>query len=222
MVTKENAMFALRRAMTDQSRDVMPDGTRKNMGGMALKKANGLPSYGSVIAECLARHNGTFFWDIDDLKNGKDVFDNIYQYLAAETYSHSDRQRDRVQISEDYENNTRSGVNSLSKWLDEQHGIVLYRPTLHGSGNLVRAITVDPGYVVDPRENISAQQAQLSRDIKAIEGQVKATTRRCVRSLGVEEAQTKLSAVVQSAVFEPIAAPINNRISAESDDIYLG
>ena len=201
-MTNDDRVAALKLAGEPQKRDK----SRHNIGGLSIEKTNGKGAYGELVTQLLWANNGTYRWDRNDPANGTDSFDNIYQAMAADAYAPGGRQRDRIQISAEYEADMRSGVASAARWLDEQFGIPVYRCKEAGSGNLVTTITVHPDYVVDPVDGTTAKEAQRERDKKALGGQARATLKRLIRDEG-DAVRDILKDEVLLALNEPVPAP---------------
>jgi len=201
-MTNDDRIAALALAGEPQKRDK----THENIGGLSIKKSNGKGAYGEIVTQLLWANNGTYHWDRDDPVNGSGAFDNIYQAMAADIYAPNRRQRDRIQVSEEYESDIRSGISSAARWLDEQFGIPIYRCKESGSGNLVTTITVHPDYVVDQVDGTTAKEAQRERDKKALGGQARATLKRLIRDEG-DAVRDILKDEVLLALNEPVPAP---------------
>ena len=186
-----------------------------NVGGLWVNKSNGKNSYGYDIANYVLERNGTVIWDRSDPVNGKGVFGNIYQYMAAEINAPTGTQRERMMASDEYERDTRSGMTTFCKWMDEQWGLAVYRLTSPESGNKVVLITVHPEFI-DPQTGKTAADMQRTRDRKAIKGQAEAAFRRLGRAYGEITARKELQSAVNEAV---TGLPSGRRDALGSDDV---
>ena len=199
-------------------------GKKKNFGGLGYKKTGDKGPYGADVGDLLRRNNGTYHWDMDDPLNGSEQYDNIYQAMGADIYAPGARQKDRMLTGDEREDDVRSGVKTLSKWLDEVHGVTLYRSTsLNNRKNQVVIVTIIPDLVVDEETGISAMEHQRMRDEKAIEGQLTAALRRQARLEG-DRVREIFRLTVDRVIdnFEPTTprGPRNPRVllSDSSDD----
>ncbi len=180
--------------------------TRVNVGGLAIRKANGREAYGKDVGDFLWKLNGTYTWDPHSNANGLGVFDNIYQALAADIWEPNGTMRERIQASEERENDARSGVASLARWLSEEFGLPLYRCKAPGYGNLVGTITIRPDFIVDEATGKTAAEAQFSSDKAALGGQAKAAVRRAIHD-GGDVAIEALKQTLLEAIMEPVPPP---------------
>jgi|PlaIllAssembly_1097288.scaffolds.fasta_scaffold08811_2 hypothetical protein len=210
-MTNDDRIAALALATEPQKRD--PE-SRINIGGLAIRKSNGREAYGKDVGDFLWSRNGTFCWDPRDERSGLGVFDNIYQALAAEIWAAGGSIRDRIQVSAEREADARSGVASLSKWLNDEWGVPLYRCKAGGFGNLVGIITVHPHLVINEATGETAAQAQAAADRDALKGQARAAVRRVSRD-GGEAAVAELRQEVVAAIEAPVPEPRRKRLTAE-------
>lgn len=197
-----------------------PDtGKKKNFGGLGYKKNGDKGPYGTDVSDLLYRYNGTYHWDMDDPKNGLEQFDNIYQAMAADAYAPGGRQKDRMLTGDEREDDMRSGVKTLAKWLDDLWGATLYRCTSPDRlKNQVVVITVHPDLIVDSATGSTAMEYQRKRDEKAVSGQITAALRRQARMEGdrVREAfQLKVDEMINKFELE---APRGPRLQHTPDD----
>jgi hypothetical protein len=169
-----------------------PDtGKKKNFGGLGYDKKGSKGPYGADVSDLLERGNGTYRWDMDCPRNGLEQFDNIHQAMAADAYAPGGRQKDRMLTGDDRENDIRSGVKTLAKWLDEVWGVTLYRCTSPDRRkNQVVVITIHPDLIVDPATGATAMEYQRQRDEKAVDGQIRAALRRQARIEGARIRET--------------------------------
>jgi hypothetical protein len=158
-----------------------------------INKSNGGGAYGADVAKALWERNGTFTWLPSDPQNGEDLHDNIYQALAAAIHAPGGSRKEKTRCGDLHEAEARSGTQSLSKWLDEQWGVPLYRCTNKSTGNLVVAITVHPDLVVNSATGEMAKDQQRRRDLEALKGQARSTLKRMIRDEG-EDIRDKLAA----------------------------
>lgn len=194
-------------ALEDQKRDGKGG---RNIGGLSIQKRDGTSAYGTLVAELIWLNNGTIKWDRKDKTNGSTAFDNIYQYMAAEIYAESDRQRDRMLASVEHESEVRSGLMSLARWLDEQYAVPVFRCKETGSGNLITTITVHPDLIIDPINGTTAEEAQKKRDAAALAGQTRAAYKRISRDSGETEARKALFDAFNTALATPLPGPIRD------------
>jgi hypothetical protein len=185
-MTNDDRISALSLAVENQTRD--PE-TRENIGGLMIKKSNGKGAYGADVSDFLWNHNGTYVWDIDDMRYGLEVYDNIYQAIAAEIHAPGAKAGVRRDIGREYEADIRSGFQTLKKWLDEQWGVPLYRCKTPDSKNQVSVITVHPDFVVDPNTGETAKESQRRRDKNALLGQTRSTLKQMMRDDGEQVRQ---------------------------------
>ena len=164
-------LSALRLSFDPQTRD--PE-TRRNIGGLSIRKSNGKGAYGEIVGDLLYRNGGTYSWNMNDPRTGIELHDNIYQCMAADVYAPQQKLGARRDAGVEYEHDIRSGVQSFVKWYDEQFGYALYRCTSNDQKKShVVVITVDPEFVVDPETGTTAKEMQLDRNIRALRGQTR-------------------------------------------------
>lgn len=159
--------------------------TRVNVGGLAIRKSNGKGAYGAEVGTLLYRNGGTYRWDMDDSRKGIEIHDSIYQCMAADIYAEGQKLGIRRDIGKEYEEDVRSGVQTIARWLDVQFGYQLYRCTSSDRRkNQVIIITVDPDLIVDPDTGLTAKDMQLERNIRTLRGQTQSTLKQLVRESG--------------------------------------
>jgi hypothetical protein len=213
-MTLESSRNALSEALGKQQRAGKGG---PNIGGLGINKRDGSSGYGWDVAKLLLKRNGTFHWDLDDPKNGVDVFDSIYEYMAAEIHAPQASTRIRVEAAQEYAHEVRSGITTLAKWLEEQYGVPLFRCQCAGAGNKVTTITVDPDVVVDQSTGITASESQKRRDRKGLEGATRAAYTRIGRQFGELEAGKALKDAVDSALSQPLPVPRMKQLEGQGD-----
>jgi len=173
----------------------------RNVGGVQMKKMDGSKGYVADAAALLFRNNGTFTWDVMDPLNGSGTFNNIYEYAAAEIYAPGGSLRSRMEASQDYVHEARTGFTSLSKYLDEVHGMTLFRTpsNVKGYKSKTDIITIIPDLIV--RDNgDTAKMVQMSKDTQQIRGTVKSAFTRIGRQDGEVKARTVLNKIVDDII----------------------
>ena len=187
---------------------------RRNIGGLAIRKTNGKGAYGAIVGELLYQHGGTYQWDMDHPMTGTALHDNIYQCMAADVYAPSAKIGIRRDIGCEYEGDIRSGVQSLSRWLDEHFGYPLYRCISRDKKNQVSVITVDPDFIVDDATGQTAREAQLIRNKEALRGQAISTLKHLSRS-GDENAKAMLKLTIESLIDDATIEPPRRQLAIE-------
>lgn len=213
-MTRENRKTALSLALQKQQRAGKGG---PNIGGLRMKKRDGSSGFGWDVAQLLEARNGTVQWDLNDPKNGVDVFDTIYEYMAAEIHAPQATTRIRVEAAQEYAHEVRSGVTTLANWLEDQWGIPLFRCQCAGAGNKVTAITVDPYVVVDESTGMTASESQKRRDRKSLEGVTRAAYTRIGRQFGELEASGALRDAVESALSQRLPEPRMKQLEGQGD-----
>jgi len=210
-MTNDDRVAGLELALEPQDRKGSPE--KINVGGLVIRKTDGSNAYGADAANLLLRNNGTLVWDRDDVMSGSDVFNNIYEYAAAEIHvPNQNHIRDRVAAAEDYVKDVRAGFQTLAGWLDTQFGVPLYRCTGPGSGNKVIAITVNPDFVVNADTGETASEIQVKKDTKAISGNLDAAFRRLGRERGEVEARRILNGALKENLRGKLPSTRRDRI----------
>lgn len=208
-MTLNDRVAALSLAKEPQKRDGKGG---ENIGGLAINKKNGSGAYGEAVAGLLLRNNGVYSWDMNDPINGISSFDNIHQAMAADIYAPGGSLKERVLAGEEYESDVRSGIGTLSRWLDDQFGVPLFRCKKPGYGNKVAVVTVNPDVVVDEDTGKTAAELQYERDKDTVRGQVKAAYKRIGRQFGETTAAMALREAVSQAVSGHLPAPKRERL----------
>jgi len=203
-MTNDERVSALDLAQAPQDRKKSrdnPDGV--NFGGASFKKADGRAGYASEVAAILYKNNGVYTWDVRDPLNGCDVFNNIYERMAADIHAPGASLRVRMEAAQAYEHEARSGLTTVAGWLLDQFNIPLYRTVSEEVGfkNKISIITVNPDLVVRS-DGTTASQIQVQRDTKAIAGQVQASLARIGREKGVDRAREILADIVNGVISE--------------------
>jgi hypothetical protein len=214
LMTREDRRTALSLALEKQQRAGKGG---PNIGGLRMKKRDGSSGFGWDVAQLLDARNGSVQWDLNDPKNGVDVFDTIYEYMAAEIHAPQATTRIRVEAAQEYAHEVRSGVTTLANWLEDQWGIPLFRCQCAGAGNKVTAITVDPYVVVDESTGMTASESQKRRDRKSLEGVARAAYTRIGRQFGELEAGKALRDAVDSALSQHLPEPRMKQLEGQGD-----
>lgn len=213
-MTREDRRKVLSYALRDQQRAGKGG---PNIGGLKIKKREGSFGFGWDVAQLLDARNGSVLWDLNDPKNGVDVFDSIYEYIAAEIHAPQATTRIRVEAAQEYAHGVRTGVTTLANWLEDHWGIPLFRCQCAGSGNKVTAITVDPYVVVDESTGMTASESQKRRDRKSLEGVTRAAYTRIGRQFGELEAGKALRDAVDSALSQHLPEPRMKQLEGQGN-----
>lgn len=205
-MTNDHRMSALSMSIDQQTR--APD-SKINVGGLSIRKSNGKGAYGAEVGGLLYQNGGTYSWDMNDPRTGIELHDNIYQCMAADIYAPGQKLGVRRDQGRMYEDDVRSGVQTLARWLDNQFGYQLYRCTSSDQKKShVVVITVDPEFVVDPETGTTAKEMQLDRNIRALRGQTRSTLKQLIRENG-DDARESLKERVACLIDEcPVETPI--------------
>ena len=155
---------------------------------------------------------------MEDPRNGADLFDNIYQFAAAEIHAPGAKMSIRRDIAIEYEKDVRSGMKSLAGWLDKQFGIPLYRCKAADSKNQVTTITIYPDFVVDQVTGETAKEAQRGRDKKALTGQVRSALKRMARDEGDHVREIFKANLIETVENCEIPVPVRTIEYALTDD----
>lgn len=177
-------------------------GAQKVPGGIARNMSSGASAYGAAAASVLLRNNGSFIWDMDDPINGEDLYDSIFEYMAAEAYAPGGKTKHRIAAAKDFANNMRTGVKTLADWLDAKYEYPLFRCTSSGT-SLITAITGFPDEVIDSITGITAIQSQMARDTKLMEGHVKSSVKRLSRVNDLATVKQLMQDTVDTAIAIP-------------------
>jgi hypothetical protein len=203
-MTNDDKMAALSLAVKQQDRD-----SGRNLGGLKLNRQNGDEVFGVQAAALLCARNGSLIWDRRCPVNGIGTFNTIYEYAAAEVYAEGGTVRSRVHAAQEYGEQMRSGFNTLSRWLLEQWGIVLFRckESASGSGNHITTITVHADLVVNELTGETAEQVQRKRDVDGLTGQANAAYARLARMGAPDVARAAIRDAVESCLQGPLPEP---------------
>ena len=203
-------------------------GAKELPGGLARNMASGADAYGAAAASVLVRNNGSFVWDMEDEKNGEDMFDSIFEYMAAEAYAPGGKTKHRSAAAKDFANNMKSGIKTLADWLDAKYELPLFRCTSSGT-SLITTITGYPNEVVDSITEITAIQSQMARDTKLMAGHMKASVKKLARVNDISTVKHLMQDTVKTAIAVPLPhgsrvehAPVLPGISQEKPKKKFG
>lgn len=202
-MTNDDRIAALALALDYQRRDGRGG---DNIRGLRLSTRDGKPfnAAGFEVASLLYENNGTIHWDKNDEKNGTDVFDNIFEFMAAERFGKNARPRVRMELGQEYESLMRAGVNNLDKWLLDKFGMALYRVTRKVGERGLDTITVHDDYIVDEDRGTTAKQLAYRREQTKVKGQMQSTFKRMNAMEGENVARnTLIRAASEVAAMKP-------------------
>lgn len=182
-------------------------GNTHNVGGLRYRRQDGREPNGAIVAEHLLSIGGTMYWDVTDSATGKGVFDNLYQMMAADIFAPGGTVRERVEASQEHENDVRTGVSTLAKWMYDQFGAILYRTKLPDTGNLMRCITVDPEHVANPATGETAASLYEEQAIKGLKGQAAASLRKLAAIKGEDNARLHILEMIRNTVVQELPHP---------------
>jgi hypothetical protein len=207
LYTEDQKMDDILKAAQEPHDRTDKSGSRLNVGGLYYKRQDGREPNGAIVADYLLSIGGTLYWDVEDPVNGKGTFDNIYQLMAAAIFAPGGTVRERVEASQEHENDVRTGVSTLAKWMYDQFGAILYRTKLPNSGNLMRCITVDPEKVCNPDTGETASQLYEQQATKGLKGQAAASLKKLAVIKGEDQARLQILEMVRSEVVRELPRP---------------